>query len=152
MSDAPKFPLSGAAAPFGAQARFGLYERGEDRTLARQETLIVTRRSDGVYDFVNEKGDAVPISLHDIGGGRFVGQSKSEQNRSVTYSYLVFQVSGPEVLIHLPDCAEQDTALLAQFNVEVRTGDECAIDRVADPAALFAKLRLGEPNSKMVKE
>ncbi len=151
MSNAPKFPLAGAAAPFGAEARFGLYERGEDKIFTRQETVVVKRRSDGGYDFVNEKGEAVPISLHDIGNGRFVGQSKSEKDR-VGYSYLVFRMNGPEVLVYLPDCGEQDKALLARFNVDVRSGDECAIDRIADPAGLFAAVELGEPNSKMMKE
>jgi hypothetical protein len=151
MSEAPKFPLASAAAPFGAEARFGLYERGEDKIFARQETVVVKRRSDGGYDFVNDKGEAVPISLHDIGNGRFAGQSKSEKDRA-DYSYLVFRMNGPEVLVYLPDCGEQDKALLARFNVDVRSGDECAIDRVADPAGLLAAVELGEPNSKLMKE
>jgi hypothetical protein len=151
ISAAPKFPLAGAAAPFGAEARFGLYERGEDKNFARQETLIVKRRPDGAYDFINEKKEAVPISLHDVGRGRFVGQSKADKDKP-GYGYIVFTVNGPEVLVYLPDCAEQDKALLVRLGVEIRTGDECAIDRVADPAGLFAAAELGEPNSKMVRE
>ena len=151
MSDAPKFQLAGAAAPFGAQARYGLYERGEDKNFSRQEMVLVKRRGDGAYEFINDKGEVVPISLHDVGNGRFVGQSKSEKDRP-GYSYLVFRVNGPEVLVYLPDCAEQDKALLARFGVEIRANDECAIDRVADPAGLFAAVELGEPSSKMMRE
>jgi hypothetical protein len=151
MSEAPKFTLASAAAPFGREARFGLYERGEDRNFSRQGALQAKRRADGGYDFVDEKGETATLSLHDVGNGRLVAQSKSEKDRPA-YSYLVFQVSGPEVLIYLPDCAEQDKALLARFAVEVRSNDECLIDRVSDPAGLFAAVTLGEPSTKLVRE
>jgi hypothetical protein len=94
----------------------------------------------------------VPISLHEVGDGRFVGQSRSEKDGVVAYAYLMFRLNGPEVLVYLPDCGEQDKALLARFNVDVRSGDECAIDRIADKAGLFAAVELGEPNSKMLRE
>jgi hypothetical protein len=151
ISTEPKFQLAGAAAPFGAQGRYGLYERGEDKNFSRQEMVLVKRRGDGAYEFINDKGEVVPVSLHDVGNGRFVGQSKSEKDRQ-GYSYLVFRISGPEVLVYLPDCAEQDKTLLARFGVEIRANDECAIDRVADPAGLFAAVELGEPHSKMMRE
>jgi hypothetical protein len=150
MSAAPKFPLTGAVAPFGAEARFGLYERGEDKNFARQDTVVVKRRSDGAYDFINEKGEVVPISLHDVGSGRFVGQSKDKDTDE--YGYIVLAVNGPEVLVYLPDCAEQDNALLARFGVEIQKNDICVIDRVSDPAGLFAAAALGEANSKMMRE
>jgi hypothetical protein len=150
-STGPKFPLTSAAAPFGDEARFGLYERGEDKNFARQETVVVKRRTDGAYEFVNEKGDVVPISLHDVGHGRFVGQSQSDKDPQ-TYTYLIFRAEGPEVLVYLPDCADQDVTLLASFGVVIGPHNECSIDRVADPAKLFAEVELGEPNSKMIRE
>jgi hypothetical protein len=150
QSATPKFPLAGAAAPFGAEARFGLYERGEDQNFTRQERIVVKRRGDGGYDFINEKSEVVPISLHDVGQGRFVGQSKDKDK--LEYGYVIFAVNGPEVLVYLPDCGEQDKALLARFSVELRGQDECIIDRVNDAAGLFAAVELGEPASKMMRE
>ncbi len=151
MSAEPRFPLASAAAPFGAEARIGLYERGEDKSFKRQEMILARRRSDGAYDFINEKGEATVISLHDVGGGRFVGQSKTDKDKP-GYGYIVFSASGREFLIYLPDCGEQDKALLKRFGVETPNQDECLIDRVSDPAGLFAAVELGEPTSKMVRE
>jgi hypothetical protein len=111
----------------------------------------VKRLADGSYEFINEKKSVLPISFHDIGNGRLVGQAKPRPNRNI-YGYLVLTRLGKETLLHAPDCSRQDAAVLAAFGVERRKKYECYIDRVADPAGLFAKVALGEPVSKMIPE
>ena len=59
--------------------------------------------------------------------------------------------TGSEALLHVPQCDEQDKAMLATFQVEVGRF-ECMIDRVADPSGLFKRLDLGKPISKLVRE
>jgi hypothetical protein len=153
-SEQPKFPLASAAAPFGEGGRYVVYERVENDQFKRQEVFVIKRRPDRAYDFVNEKSEVVRISLHAIGGDRFAGQANNEQEKDKdkpAYAYVVFRVTGSEVLLHIPQCDEQDKAALATLQVEIGRF-ECMIDRVADPAGLFKQLDLGKPISKLVRE
>jgi hypothetical protein len=153
-SEQPKFPLASATAPFGDGGRYVVYEREENDQFKRQEVFVIKRRPDRAYDFVNEKGEAIRISLHAIGGDLFAGQANNEQEKDKdkpAYAYVVFRVTGSEALLHVPQCDEQDKAMLATFQVEIGRF-ECMIDRVADPAALFKQLALGKPISKLVRE
>jgi hypothetical protein len=153
-SEQPKFPLASAAAPFGEGGRYVVYERAENDEFKRQEVFVIKRRPDRAYDFVNEKGEAIRISLHAIGGDRFAGQANNEQEKDKdkpAYAYVVFSVTGSEALLHVPQCDEQDKAMLATFQVEVGRF-ECMIDLVADPSGLFKRLDLGKPISKLVRE
>jgi len=152
-SETPKFPAENAVAAFGDGGRFQGYERTEsDRYKKTDEAIImVKRRGDGGYDFVDEKDkDKVqPISFHPIAGGNFVGQVL--ENGKSRYAYLVFRIAGNEAFIYVPDCDKQDKAQLEKLGVAIGQF-ACRIDRVADPAAFFASLTLGEPSSKLVRE
>ena len=154
-SEQPKFSLASAAAPFGEGGRYVVYERVENDQYRRQEVFVIKRRPDRAYDFVNEKGEAIRISLHAIGGDLFAGQANNEQEKDKdkpAYAYVVFSVTGSEALLHIPQCDdEQDKAMLATFQVEVGRF-ECMIDRVADPSELFKRLELGKPASKLLRE
>jgi hypothetical protein len=146
-SSQPKFPLSTAVPALGDGGWYVGYERLSDGSFKREEVFEVRRRTDGGYDFVDAKGKATTLSLHRIGSDRFVAQASDEGG----IHYVILQVRGNEVLAFAPDCKEQDAAKLKAQGVDIRQY-ECVIDRVADPAALFAGLELGEPGSKMVRE
>jgi hypothetical protein len=153
-SEQPKFPLASAVAPFGEGGRYVVYERVENDQYRRQEVFDIKRRPDRAYDFVNEKGEAIRISLHAIGGDLFAGQANNEQEKDKdkpAYAYVVFSVTGSEALLHVPQCDGQDKAMLAKFEVEIGRF-ECMIDRVADPSGLFKRLELGKPMSRLVRE
>ena len=151
VSETPRFPAESAVAAFGDGGRFQGYDRTEDDRYkkADEAIIIVKRRADGGYDFVNEKDEVQPISFHPVAGGNFVGQAP-ETGKS-RYAYVVFRVVGNEAFIYVPDCDKQDKAQLEKLGVVIGQF-ECRIDRVADPAAFFASLTLGEPTSKLVRE
>jgi hypothetical protein len=52
----------------------------------------------------------------------------------------------------VPQCDKQDPAVLSANGVVQRDKFECSIDKVTDPAKLFAALTAGEPTSKLVPE
>ena len=128
-----------------------VYERGPDDRYQRQEVLVIKRRGDGAYDFIDEKGETQTVSFHALGGDVFVGQAKAEKDQP-GYGYGVLRVTGGEALFYVPQCDDQDKTALAASGVEVNGHLECIIDRVADPAALFQRLDLGQPVSKLVRE
>jgi hypothetical protein len=151
FSETTKFPAENAVAAFGDGGRFQGYDRAEgDRYKKDDEAVfIVKRRGDGGYDFVDKKDEVQPISFYPIAGGNFVAQV-SEKGKS-RYTYAVFRIAGNEAFIYVPDCDKQDRAQLDKLGVAIGQF-ECGIDRVADPAAFFASLTLGEPTSKLVRE
>src|SRR5712671_1735535 len=79
QSEQPKFPLADAAAPFGEGGRYVVYEWVTGDRFDRQEVFVITRRADHGYDFVNEKGETLTMSLHALGDDRFVGQSRPDK-------------------------------------------------------------------------
>jgi hypothetical protein len=151
FSETPKFPAASAVAAFGDGGRFQGYDRTEDGRYkkADEAIIIVKHRGDGGYDFVDEKDKVQPISFYPVVGGNFVGQAL-EDGKS-RYSYIIFRIAGNEAFIYVPDCDKQDKAQLEKLGVAIGQF-ECNIDRVADPAAFFASLTLGEPTSKLVRE
>ena len=151
FSETPKFPAESTVAAFGDGGRFQGYDRTEDGRYkkADEAIFIVKRRGDGGYDFVDQKDEVQPISFHPIAGGNFVGQAP--ENRTSRYTYVVVRVAGNEAFFYFPDCDKQDKAQLEKLGVAIGQF-ECRIDRVADPAAFFASLTLGEPTSKLVRE
>jgi hypothetical protein len=151
-SEQPKFPLANAAAPFGDGGRYVVYAYVDGSRYDRQEIFVLKRRPDGAYDFTNEAGKTIAISLHGIGDGRFAGQAISGKDGNAGYAYTVFQVTNQEAVLYLPKCDEQDKAMIAAFNVEMIGQFECVIDRVRDPVQLFGRLSLGKPISKLVRE
>jgi hypothetical protein len=151
QSEQPKFPLADAAAPFGEGGRFVVYEWVAGDRFERQEVFVITRRADRAYDFVNEKGETLTMSLHALGEDRFVGQASPDKTQP-GYGYVVFRMTGNEALLYLPQCDKQDKAALNAAGVELNGEYECIVDRVGDPAGLFRRLDLGEPASKLVRE
>jgi hypothetical protein len=150
FSETPKFPSESAVAAFGDGGRFQGYERMDDGHYKKDDEAIimVKRRGDGGYDFVDTKDKVLPIWFHPIAGGNFVGQALEESSR---YAYVVIRIAGNEALVYVPDCDKQDKAKLEKLGVAIGQF-ECSIDRVADPAAFFSSLTLGEPSSKLVRE
>jgi hypothetical protein len=151
QSEQPKFPFASATAPFGDGGRYVVYEWLAGDRFDRQEVFVITRRVDHGYDFVNEKGQTLAMSLHALGGGLFVGQARPNGDKS-GYGYVVFRVTGNEAVLYLPQCDKQDKAILSAAGVEMKGRLECIIDGVADPAALFKQLDFGNPVSKLVRE
>jgi hypothetical protein len=151
FSETPKFPTQNAVAVFGDGGRFQGYDRMEgDRYKKADEAIItVKRRGDGGYDFVDTKDKVQSITFYPIAGGNFVGQAL--ENGKSRYAYVVFHIAGNEAFVYVPDCDKQDKAQLDKLGVAIGQF-ECSIDRVADPAAFFASLTLGEPTSKLVRE
>jgi hypothetical protein len=151
QSEQPKFPLASASAPFGNGGRYVVYEWVAGDRFDRQEVFVITRRADGGYDLANEKGQTLAISLHALGGGLFVGQARPSQ-RQPGYGYVMFRMTGNEAVLYLPQCDRQDKSILTAAGVAVKGQLECIIDGVAEPAALFRRLDLGNPVSKLVRE
>jgi len=151
FSEKPKFSAESAVAAFGDGGRFQGYDRTDDGSYkkADEAIFIVKRRGDGGYDFIDQKDEVQPISFHPIAGGNFVAQVP--ENRAPRYAYVVFRFAGNEAFIYAPSCDKQDQAQLDKLGVAIGQF-ECGIDRVADPAAFFASLTLGEPTSKLVRQ
>ena len=147
----PKFPTSSAVAAFGTGGRYVVFEHIGNGKFRKQRMLTVKQILDGSYEFIGEK-TTVPISFHDVGNGIIVGQAKPGDKNSHTYGYVFLIRKGNELFLHLPQCDKQDPAVLSANGVVHRDKWECSIDKVSDPAKLFAALSPGEPNSKMVPE
>ena len=147
-SQQPMFPLSSAAPALGAGGRYATFEQVDGKDKAAGE-VIVRPRSDGAYDFVNDKGATNPVSFHPIAGGLFVVQVKLEGESG--YGYVMMQVNGDTGLIVPAECDRQDQEKMKALGVDIRGRFECRIDKVADPAKFFADLVTGAPISKMVK-
>jgi hypothetical protein len=151
QSEQPKFPLADAAAPLGEGGRYAVYERGADNRYQRQEAVVIKRRGDRAYDFVDEKGETQIVSFHPLGGNLFIAQAKAEKDQP-GYGYAVMRMAGSEAFVYVPQCDAQDKAVLTAAGVEVNGQLECVLDKVADAPALFKRLDLGEPVSKLVRE
>jgi len=151
-SSQPKFPLSTAVPALGNGGHFGAYERQSDGSYKRDDSFDVKHRADGGYDFTDLKGKVTTVSLHRIRGDLYVAQAVNDKNDHTDYALLRVQgKDGNEILAYAPQCDKQDAAKLKALGVEIRKY-ECVIDRVADPAALFAAIDIGEAGSKMVRE
>jgi hypothetical protein len=148
-SQQPMFPGASAVPALGDGGRYAAFEQvdGKDRPT---ETMTVRPRSDGGYDFINEKGAATPATFHVIPGGLHVAQIRLEGNSG--YGYALFRIAGNEALVIPAECDKQDQAKMVALGVEIRSKFECRIDKVADPVAFFAGLKTGPSISKLVKE
>jgi len=149
-SEQPKFPASSAVAVFGTGGRYFVFEHVGSGKFQKQRTVTVKPLLDGSYEFVGGK-TALPISFHEAGNGVIVGQAKPDDNKHA-YGYLILTRNGKEMLLHLPQCDKQDAAVLSAHGVVLRDKYECSIDKVSDPAKLFAALVRGDPTTKMVPE
>lgn len=147
-SQEPKFPLDGAVAALGDGGRYRMHDRIEGGSFMPGDLAEIRKRSDGGYDFVDPAARPTPFTLHAIAGGLHVAQSR---NKAGVYEYLVARIADGEVFTYAPDCNKQDKTTLDAFGAEMR-GDDCRIDGVKDPAGFFAKLDLGQPTGKLVRE
>lgn len=147
-SQRPMFPQASAVPALGDGGRYAAFEQvdGKDKPT---ETMMARPRSDGGYDFVNEKGAATPVTFHVIPGGLHIAQVKLEGSG---YGYVLFRIAAKEALVIPAECEKQDQAKMIALGVEIRSKFECRIDKVADPVAFFAGLKLSESISKLVKE
>jgi hypothetical protein len=151
FSETPKFLPGTAVAVFGEGGRYQAYERLEDGSYKTDEVVVIKRRADRSYDFVDEKGDTNLISFHAIAGGYHVGQARSEKNKPA-YAYLMIRMSGNEAQLYIPQCDRQEKSLLLRYAVTLTREFECLIDRVVSPEEFFASVKLGEPTSKLVPQ
>jgi hypothetical protein len=147
-SEFPKFPLSSAVASFGDGGRYVVFEHIGSGEFRRQGPLTVKRMPDGSYEFERD-GNVLPISFHQVGNGVVVAQAR---DKKFAHVYLFLTRKGAEMFFHLPQCDQQDQAMLSAQGVVHRDKYECSIDKVADPAKLFMALIPGEPTSKIVLE
>jgi hypothetical protein len=150
-SDQPKFPLTTASSAFGDGGRYEVLEREKGDGYRHQEVFVVRHLDNGGYEFVNEKGEVLPISFHPLAEGVFIGQAKPEKDKP-GYGYVVFKITRGEALVYAPQCDDQDKATLKAFNVTLKDKYSCVIDGVTDLRGLFSALNLGEPMSKMVRQ
>jgi hypothetical protein len=150
VSEQAKFPLTEAAAPFGDGGRYVVYEHLGDGQYKRQELFVIKLQPDRSYEFVNEKGETLVMSLYALGENLFVGQAKEKDKSG--YAYVAFRVTGSEAILLAPQCSDQDKVALQALGVEINSQFECVIDKVADPAGLFNRVDLGKPISKLVRE
>ena len=114
------------------------------------DPIEVRARPGNVYDFINEKGHATPVTFHALPNGEHVAQVKLEGSSG--YGYVLARVTAKDVLVVPAECNKQDTAKMATLGVVPRNQYECRIDKVADPVAFFVGLRRSEPVSRMARE
>lgn len=149
-SEAPKFSPSSAVTALGNGGQYTLWEYAGGKYYP-QGTLTAKLRPDGSYEFLTDK-EPILISFHDIGNGLVVGQAKIDDARGA-YGYMILTREDSDVFLHLLQCDAQPPDLLAAHHVDVRAeANTCSIDRVIDPAKLFAALPASEPTFKMVPE
>jgi hypothetical protein len=137
-SEAPKFSPSSAVTALGNGGQYTLWEYAGGKYYP-QGTLTAKLRPDGSYEFLTDK-EPILISFHDIGNGLVVGQAKIDDARGA-YGYMILTREDSDVFLHLLQCDAQPPDLLAAHRVDVRAeANTCSIDRVIDPAKLFAAL------------
>jgi hypothetical protein len=148
-SDRPMFAPESAVRVLGDGGRYATFEQeaGKEKP---SDPIEVRARAGNVYDFVNEKGHATPVTFHALPNGEHVAQVRLEGGQG--YGYVLAQVTGNDVLIVPAECNEQDAARMTALGVVQRNQYECRIDKVADPAAFFVGLKRSEPVSRMARE
>lgn len=157
-SQTPKFPLSSAVPALGDGGRYALFNHIGKGKFKREQALTVKRLPDGTYEFIPDKpakpgkSRAPQLSFHDIGNGVIIAQAKAPEDNAHPYSYLFALRKGKELLLDLPQCDKQDAAVLEANGVIFRDKWECSIEKVSDPAKLFAALTPGEPDIKLAPE
>jgi hypothetical protein len=148
-SDRPMFAPESAMPALGNGGRYATFEQeaGKEKP---SDPLEVRARAGNVYDFVNEKGHATPVTFHALPNGEHVAQIRLEGSSG--YGYVLARVAGKDVLIVPAECNKQDGAMMTALGVVQRNQYECRIDKVADPVAFFVGLKRSEPVSRMVRE
>jgi hypothetical protein len=157
-SQTPRFPMSSAVPALGDGGRYVMSNHVGKGKFKREQVLTVKRLPDGAYELIPDKldksGKARPpqLSFHEVGNGVTIAQARGPEDNSHPYAYLFLIRKGKELLLDLPQCDKQDAAVLDANGVTFRDKWECSIDKVADPAKLFAALTPGEPDIKLAPE
>jgi hypothetical protein len=149
-SERPMFSESDAVQPL-PPGRYATFERA-DGGFKESDPVEVRLRGAHAYDFVNGKGETVPVSLHRLAGNRFVMQADNPgADGSKGYAYALLETSADGALVYAADCEKQDRARMQALGVVVRRYD-CLIDAVKDARGFFAALDYGPPTSKIVRK
>ena len=157
-SQTPKFPMSSAIPALGDGGRYVMSNHVGKGKFKREQVLTVKRLPDGAYELIPDKTEkggksrAPQLSFHDIGNGVIIAQAKSQEDNAHPYAYLFVMQKGKELLLDLPQCDKQPGTVLEANGVVFRDKWECSIEKVADPAKLFAALTPGEPDIKLIPE
>jgi hypothetical protein len=157
-SQTPKFPMSSAVPALGDGGRYVLFNHVGKGKFKRDRVVTVKRLPDGAYEFTPDKPEksgksrTPQLSFHDIGNGVIIAQAKSQEDNAHPYAYLFVMQKGKELLLDLPQCDKQPGTVLEANGVVFRDKWECSIEKVADPAKLFAALTPGEPDIKLAPE
>jgi hypothetical protein len=148
-SDRPMFAPDTAVRVLGEGGKYATFEQDQGKEKP-SDPIEVRPRLGSVYDFINEKGHATPVTFHGLPNGEHVAQVKLEGNSG--YGYVLARISGNDVLIVPAECNKQDGAKMTGLGVVQRNQYECRIDNVADPVAFFVGLKRSEPVSRMARE
>jgi hypothetical protein len=144
-SDKPMFSAETAVMALGG-GKYATFEQLADGKEEPSDTIEVRLGPNNVYDFIDEKGEATPVTIHPLSGDEHVLQAKLKGG----YGYVVIRTASPKEAIVTPvECNKQDEAKMAALGVERRDRFECRIDKVADPAAFFAGLTRSRAVSRM---
>jgi hypothetical protein len=148
-SDRPLFSAETAVLALGNGGRYATYEilDGKEKP---SDPMVVRPGPGNVYDFIDEKGVATPVTFHHLSGEEHVAQVKLAGDSG--YGYIVVRINEKGVFPIPADCNKQNEAKMTALGVVRRNQYECRIDKVADPAAFFAGLTRGDPISRMVRE
>ena len=148
-SDRPMFAPDAAVRVLGDGGQYATFEQDQGQEKPG-DPIEVRARPGNVYDFINEKGHATPVTFHALPNGEHVAQVKLEGSSG--YGYVLARVTARDLQVVPAECNKQDTARMATLGVVPRNQYECRIDKVADPVAFFVGLRRSEPVSRMARE
>ena len=148
-SDRPMFAPDTAVRALGDGGKYATFEQYQGKEKP-SDPIEVRARPGNVYDFINQKGHATPVTFHALPNGEHVAQVRLEGDSG--YGYVLARVTPKDVLIVPAECNKQDAAKMAALGAVPRNQYECRIDKVADPVAFFVGLKRSEPVSRMAKE
>ena len=148
-SDRPMFAPDTAVRVLGDGGNYATFEKDQDQEKP-SDPIEVRARPGNVYDFINEKGHATPVTFHALPNGEHVAQVRLEGNSG--YGYVLSRVTPKDVLVVPAECDKQDKAKMAALGVVQRNQYECRIDKIADPVAFFVGLERSAPVSRMELE
>ena len=149
-SDQPLFSAETAVLALGDGGTYATFER-DDGKEKPGDPLTVRPGPGNVYEFINQKGVATPVSFHPLAGDEHIAQVKL--NGDAGYGYVLARVASAKDVVIVPaECSKQDEARMQALGVVRRNQFECRIDKVGDPIAFFVGLKRSEPVSRMVRE
>jgi hypothetical protein len=148
-SDKPLFSAETAVLALGEGGRYATFELDNGKEVP-SDPLTVRPGPGNVYEFVNEKGAATPVTFHPLSAEEHIAQVKLEGDAG--YGYVLVRTDGRSAVVVPAECNKQDAASMQALGVELRNQFECRIDKVADPAAFFTGLKRSPSVSRMVRE